>query len=214
VSEVSMMKTPLGQILAVTRFAQRAVGVDRVVAAGNCLGAQAALALAAETVECVGAICILPRVLRSGGVRGMVDRASRGRARALVRSSKLLRRTLSRTLGGFDWETRQAVLEPLPRALQHARVVFVYDQVDLASRSRAFPRVHAVVDRLPPEERERFELKVLPVWGLERFATMECQEATLEALVEWVDRALPSPGAQSISHPVTASGIEDASRPA
>src|SRR5439155_20894003 len=68
--EVSMAVSPLDQILAVTRFAQRAVGVDPLVAAGNCLGAQAALALAAELPECTGAVCMLPPAVRSGAVWG------------------------------------------------------------------------------------------------------------------------------------------------
>ena len=191
VAEVSMVVTPLDQILAVTRFAQRAVGVDAVVAAGNCLGAQAALALAAELPECTGAVCILPRVVRSVGMRGLVERAQGGRIRFRLRSSRVIRRLVARPLGRFDLKVRSVVGEPLLRALGHARVLFLYDQVDLASRSRAFPKIRALVNRLPESHRSRFELRVLPARGLERFATIDVQEMAMEALVEWADRCLP-----------------------
>lgn len=191
-TEVSMAETPLDQISAVTRFAQRATGAERVVAAGNCLGAQAALSLAGELPECMGAVCMLPRVLRSGSVRGLVERASGGRLRAMLRSSHLVRRILARRLGRFDLRIRPQVRDPLLRALEHARVVFVYDQVDHARRSRAFPMVRTVVDRLPESHRRRFELVVLPTRGLERFATIECQEAAIDLLVDWADRCLPA----------------------
>lgn len=191
--EVSMQVTPLEQILAVTRFAQRAVGVDGVVAAGNCLGAQSALALAAELPECSGAVCMLPRVVKSGAVRGVVDRASGGRARVALRSRRWLRRLSSLGLARFDLKVRGPIVDPLPRALGHARVLFLYDQVDLASRSRAFPKVRSLVNRLPASARARFELRVLNERGLERFASIGVQEAALDALVDWADRCFPAP---------------------
>lgn len=197
--EVSMEVTPLDQILAVTRFAQRAVGVDRVVAAGNCLGAQSALALAAEVSECSGAVCMLPRVVKAGIVRGLVDRASGGRVRGAMRSRRWLRRFSGRALARFDLKVRGPVGDPLPRALGHARVLFLYDQVDLASRSRAFPKVRSLVNRLPASARSRFTLRVLNERGLERFASIGVQEAAVDALVEWADRCLPSPEPDSAS---------------
>jgi hypothetical protein len=47
-----------------------------------------------------------------------------------------------------------------------------------------------MVDRLPDRLRERFELRVLPSYGLDRFGTVQSQEFTLEAILEWVDRCL------------------------
>jgi pimeloyl-ACP methyl ester carboxylesterase len=190
--EVSMAVSPLDQILAVTRFAQRAVGADPVVAAGNCLGAQAALALAAELPECTGAVCMLPPAVRSGAVWGVIERAQGGRIQVRLRSNRLLRRLVVRPLERFDLKVRPAVGEPLLRALEHARVLFLYDQSNLASRSRAFPKVRALVGKLPEPHRSRFELRVLPSRGLQQFATIDVQETSLEALVEWVDVCLPA----------------------
>jgi pimeloyl-ACP methyl ester carboxylesterase len=186
-----MAASPLDQILAVTRFAQRAVGVDPVVAAGNCLGAQAALALAAELPECTGAVCMLPPVVKSGVMLGLIERAQGGRIQVRLRSNRLLRRLVVRPLERFDLTVRPAVGEPLLRALKYARVLFLYDQSNLASRSRAFPKVRALVSKLPEQHRSRFELRVLPSRGLQQFATIDVQETALAALVEWADRCLP-----------------------
>src|SRR5256885_1793413 len=55
-----MLDAPRGPIHAVARFAQQATGVDRVLAAGNCLGGRLGLFLAADMPGCIGAVCIIP----------------------------------------------------------------------------------------------------------------------------------------------------------
>jgi hypothetical protein len=122
---------------------------------------------------------------------GLIERAQGGRLQVRLRSNRLLRRLVVRPLERFDLKVRPAVGEPLLRALEHARVLFLYDQSNLASRSRAFPKVRALVGKLPEPHRSRFELRVLPSRGLQQFATIDVQEMALEALVEWVDHCLP-----------------------
>jgi pimeloyl-ACP methyl ester carboxylesterase len=196
VTEVSMAVTPVDQSVAVTRYAQRALGVEKVVGVGNCMGAQSALSLAADLGECVGAVCILPQVTKQRATRRAFRKAARGRLGFL--RSKLVRRLLIGPLSRFGPRMRPTVRDPLPRALEHGRVLFVYDREHLESRSRAFPRVRAVVKRLPNAHRSRFELRVLPSWGLDRFGSLESQGAALDAIVDWVERCLgPEEGSES-----------------
>lgn len=202
VTEVSMAVTPIDQTLAVTRFAQQAVGVDKVVGVGNCMGAQSALSLAADLAECVGAVCILPQVTKQLATRRAFRRAARGRLGFL--RSKLLRRLVIGPFSRLGPGMRPTVRDPLPKALEHGRVLFAYDREHLESRSRAFPRIRAVVKRLPAAHRRRFELRVLPSWGLDRFGSLESQESALDAIVDWVDRCLAQgegSGAPAMSAP-------------
>jgi pimeloyl-ACP methyl ester carboxylesterase len=199
-SEVSMAVTPIDQTIEVTRFAQRAVGVDKVVGVGNCMGAQSALSLAAELEECMGAVCFLPQLTKQRAGRRAFRRAARGQLRFL--RSRLVRGLVIGPLSRFGPPMRPTVREPLPRALEHARVLFVYDREHLDARSRAFPKIRAVVNRLPESHRGRFELRVLPSWGLDRFGSLESQESALDAILDWVGRCLDGEG--SASHAMSA----------
>ncbi len=190
VDHVSMAVTPVDQVLAVARFGQRAAGVEPVLGVGNCMGAQAALSLAAGLEDCVGTVCILPQVLKPGRIRTLVKGAAKGKPADGGKKSRYAHRVLRSVVGRFGLKVRPPVQAPLPRALERGPVLFLYDREHLEGRARAFPRIRRIVDRLPPGLRSRFELRVLPTHGLDRFGTAESQELTLEAICEWVDRCL------------------------
>jgi hypothetical protein len=200
--EVDMRTSLVEEALCVARFAQRATGVDTLATAGNCLAAQTGLALTAVLPESVAAVCVLPPVLGEGAVRRGVGHAVRPKSwMGWVRTRPIVRR-LTRTAGGIGHHVRAPLMQPLAPALGHAAVLFLYDEKHLASRSRAFPKVRRLVGRASADQQARFDLRVLPVQGLDRFGTVASQEATVDALVEWVDQWLPagvtpSPAARS-----------------
>lgn len=191
--EMTTLVTPVDQALAVARFVQRALGVEKMVAAGNCLGAQTALTVAAEASDCVGAVCILPPVIKQANVRQRIGKATRRRGvLGFLQANRTVRRFVLQPIGRFGLRMRPQVSEPLGRALRHARVVFVYDQEHLASRSRAFPKVDGAIKGLPEGWRRRFELRILPSRGLDRFGSAASQEAAIAVVVEWAERCLPN----------------------
>ena len=200
-----MSTSALDEALCIARFAQRAIGVHPLAAVGNCLAAQTGLALTAALPECVASVCVLPPVLREGAVRRGVGHAVRPKGPLhWVRSNRVARR-LSRLAGRAGVHVRSPLMEPLGQALGHAGVLFVYDEEHLGSRSRAFPKVRRSVGRLPAQDRARFDLRVLPVRGLDRFGTVASQQATVDAVVDWVDRWLPAASVSESSPTVRSS---------
>jgi hypothetical protein len=99
----------------------------------------------------------------------------------------------------------------MSEALEHGTVLFLFDESNAAHRSRAFRKLHGFIGGLPEHLRARFELKVLPTRGLERFATIESQEATLDALVEWAEQCFPAVEHPQVAGRATATSIGDPS---
>lgn len=192
IEQVRMVPTPLDQALAVTRFAKDATGVQAVGAAGNCYGAQIALAMAAEMPECVGAMCILPEGVEPGRLSSLLRKVAGRNVARLVRSSRTFRR-LTRPLRRVNLKPRRALSGPLPKALARAEVVFLYDEASLRSGPTDFSKIQAVIDQLPTPSRDRCDLRVIAKSGLDRFGSIETQEAMLDAITTWADRCFSSP---------------------
>ena len=206
----TMAVTPVDEALAVARFGQRAVGVETLVAVGTCLGAQTALAVAAASPECVGAVCVMPRMTNRPVVRRRLSEAAkREGALGFLQRHPAVRELVVGRLGRLGLRVRAPLRASLPKALEHAAVLFVFDREHLESRSRIFSRVRAVVGRLPPDSRGRFELRVVPTWGLDRFGSVASQDATLEAIDEWVERCLGQG-----QEPATGRSVREAALPA
>jgi pimeloyl-ACP methyl ester carboxylesterase len=190
------------QTLAVATFAKRVLGVDRMAAAGNCLGARLALRAAADMDGSVGAICMLPPVLerrwfhrllrqlgasRSG--RGWIPRMLRrvggagsegndGRHRpgaALLRLKDLAVRT-DPTMEG-----------PFRRALRTGRVLFLFGDADLIERGAAMERLGRLIRRLPPDAASRCEVRTLTGGTLVRLGSVQIQRETIDTVAEWMD---------------------------
>lgn len=177
---------PILEAREVVALARAATGADRVVAVGNCWGAQLAVALAADLDECVGAMSILPETVEPGGLDTAFRRAAGRRVLGLLRSRRMLRR-LAGPLRRIDSRVNRALAEVLPRALERSRVLLLYDREHLDGGPHAVGRIQALVDRLPEERRRNFELRVISGRGLARFGSVEVQDTLLDTIVHWVE---------------------------
>ena len=176
------------QARAVLGVAREAVGSGRFASVGTCYGSRVALSLV-EDPSCIGAVCLAPPILDFGGMasagRSLRDR----RLASRVLSSPTLRRVVVQPLRPL-----LRARKPAPRvvgALAHldrARVSFLYGernpQEDHYSR-RALQAVESTVAGLPPEQRSRFELTLLPGGPLTTFDGLPPseQDQILEAVV-------------------------------
>ena len=180
--------------------ASEALGVERFAEVGTCYGSRVALSLVEEP-GCVGAVCLAPPILDFGGVsrlgRGLRDR----RLGALIRSSAVLRRVLVAPVRRL-MRARKAAPRVVGafRHLGRARVVFLYGErsphEDHYSR-RALQTVETTIAALPPEQRERFELRMLPGGPLTTFDGLpgDEQREILDAVVPYVTRLFDEPAA-------------------
>jgi pimeloyl-ACP methyl ester carboxylesterase len=175
------------QAEAVVSVVSEALGVSRFAAVGTCYGSRVALSLI-ERPSCVGAVCLAPPILEYGGWTRLGRQVGSRRAFSFVRSNATLRRVivvpLRRALGARKSASR------LAGALAHldrARLVFLYGTPAESDHysERARQSVEAAVATLTPEQRARFELRMLP-WGpLTNFDVLPAhdKEAVLDVVV-------------------------------
>jgi pimeloyl-ACP methyl ester carboxylesterase len=186
----ALTHTPIDEMVAVASFARRALGLDRVVAAGNCLGAQSALGLAAEMPECVGAACLLPRITEPGGVTRRLQRVASSTVLGRIRRRPLVRRLGHRVLK-LDLKTRSFLFDSMARALRHGDVVFVMDE-GFRERMHRPTKLQAALDSVAPADRDRFELRFLEDVDLDRFGSIGTHDVVIDTLVAWTDQRLRS----------------------
>jgi pimeloyl-ACP methyl ester carboxylesterase len=180
------------QARAVLGAVTEALGVRRFVVVGTCYGSRVALSLVSDP-DCCGAVCLAPPVLDHGGFarasRSVGERTVFSYVRshaALRRLAEPLRRTVRArkpapgVVGAFDY-------------LGRAPITFLYGKVpqeDHFSRGTREVLEEALV-RLPPEQRKRFELRMLQ-WGpLSRFDILPPQdkEEVMNVVLPLVDEA-------------------------
>ena len=195
----ALTDTPVEEMLAVAEFARRATGVDVVLAAGNCLGAQSALSLAAEMPECIGAACLLPRITEPGGATRRLQKLAGGSILGRIRHRPLVRRLGHRVLK-LDLKTRSFLFDSMAKALAHAEVVFVMDEA-FRERMHRPTKLQAALDTVPPDDRVRFELRFLNGVDLDRFGSVATHAVVIDTLVEWADSLLPSGRAGPVAAP-------------
>jgi len=83
--------------------------------------------------------------------------------------------------------TRRALRDSLPGALARGRVLFLYDREHLRTGITDFAKVEDLLRGLPQEQRERSTVRVLSSCGLDRFGSVENQELTVQAVVDWAE---------------------------
>jgi alpha/beta superfamily hydrolase len=179
------------QAMAVARFAMAAVGIDRFGIASNCSGAVIGLEIAAEMPECTAAILILPRLVQLGGVTRAHMEARKSRLASLVRSNKSMRRILQGTMKGRKDMPSPAVRKSFYPALEHARLLFVYGDIDrdpYVEKSRRL--LGQLADRLPPDRRARLEVVTTSEGPLAGFESISVQSYILDRVVSWLPAAL------------------------
>jgi pimeloyl-ACP methyl ester carboxylesterase len=204
-AEIRTNELPIDETIEVVRFARAVIGGGKVMAVGNCWGAQLALMLAGRIDECIAAMCILPETAQPGSMRSALRRAARGKVVDMVRSNQLVRRLLG-PLKDFDMRTRTSIRQDLARALQGSDVLFLYDEENLESGPHATGKIRAMVDRLPEAQRSRFELRVTREGGLARFGTVGVQDTVVRTVVEWAERCFGPEGLIDPAHSAPVSG--------
>jgi dienelactone hydrolase len=188
IERVSLSQVTADQMVAAARFAQGAAQVRPIVAAGNCLGAQAALFLAAEMEECVGTICLLPRITEPGRITVAFQTAAGGRAVAFVRRHPWLRRA-GRAVARRNLKTRSYLLESVSKATQHGKVLFLIDE-PFRLRMHSPTKLEEALETIQEDMRHRFELRMLPGTDLDRFGSLHTHEVVLDTLTNWIDERL------------------------
>lgn len=162
---LSDVEAVVEQARSVLSAAGQALGVARFAAVGTCYGTRVALSLVSHA-SCAGAICLAPPVLEHGGLSRLSRQVGERTVLSYVRSNAVLRRLagpLRRSLGAK---------KPAPKVvgafehLDRARIVFLYgkDPSEDHYSPRAQEILEAALAKLPAEQREHFELRVLP-WG-------------------------------------------------
>jgi pimeloyl-ACP methyl ester carboxylesterase len=182
--QISTAEVPMEQNRTVAEFAQRALGVSKVVGVGNCYGAQVALGMAADQEDCLGAICILPEGVEPGRLSSALRRAGGRKVACFLRSHRALHRLLG-PIRRINVRARRALSGALPRALARTSVLFLYDRDGLDEGPTDFSKIKVIIDRLPQAHRARCELRVIADGGLDRFGSIETQAAAIQAIVGW-----------------------------
>jgi hypothetical protein len=168
-----------------------AVGVSRLVVAGNCSGGIVALGVAAMMPECEGGLLILPRVVQRSGMHAMGVEARKSRFAAIARSNRVVHRVLRRSLSGGKDRLSPPVAEALEPALDHARLLFVYSDHDkdpYVTRSRRI--LERLATELPPSRRARFDLQLTEHGPLSGFEAPEIQDEVVELTTSWIVESL------------------------
>lgn len=186
------------QARAVLGAASEALEVGSFAEVGTCYGSRVALSLVAEPT-CVGAVCLAPPILDVGGLGRMSRQLRDRRVGALVRSNAVLRRVVVAPLRRL-----LRARKPAPRVvgafghLDRVRLLFLYGERNAQEdhySGRARRNVEAAVARLPAEQRERFELRLLPGGPLTTFDGLPPteQEEILDVVVPAVTALFEPP---------------------
>ncbi len=203
---------PVDEALAVTRFAMRATGVQRVAVAGSCLGAWTALEIAAEMPECTGLV-FMPG---HAPILALADRTRLGRRRRRKRMRGLRRvQRLGAKLARIvtrPFRRRRKWRLPHARALDHARVLFLFGEREYAPKGRARADMEVLAAELAPEQAARCEVRVLPIRSLRTFHSLETRDAMIDAIVGWADELFAAPDAKGRRLAAESSGLST-SRP-
>jgi pimeloyl-ACP methyl ester carboxylesterase len=153
------------QARAVLEATLEALGVDRFATVGTCYGSRVALGLVSQPT-CLGAVCLAPPVLDHGGFARVGRRVGERTVLSYVRSHATVRRLadpLRRTLR--PRKPAPGLVEAFSH-LDRSRIAFLYGpkpQEDHYSR-RAREVLDGTLDALTPQQRSRFELRLLE-WG-------------------------------------------------
>lgn len=177
---------PLDATEVATRFAMDALGVERVAAAGNCLGSWASLTLASRMPECIGACLIRMPVLEAGGA-GRLKRASkRSKLLRAARRSRPIRVIAKPLSGARRGPVLPLVRDAFPGALAHGRLMFLYGEDDFTFNPSVRRALERMAAEAPQAYRERQEIRALAGQRLQGFETVEVQQTVIDAVVDWL----------------------------
>jgi pimeloyl-ACP methyl ester carboxylesterase len=186
----------LEQAIAAARFGMVATGIDRLGAVGNCSGGIVALGVAARMPECSAAICILPRLVKLGGVNRTAMEMRKSRVAGVMRKNRVLRWAVRETMKGPRDMPSQPVQDSFEAALEHADVLFVYSDRDrdpYVGKSRRL--LGQLASKLSPPKRARLSVMVTPEGPLAGFESLSAQAMAIDLVTQWMtDRLAGHPG--------------------
>jgi pimeloyl-ACP methyl ester carboxylesterase len=192
---------PVDQARAAARFAMDAVGVDRVAVVGNCIGSRIALEMAARMPECEGAVFIRMPVLEPSRLAQTLQRARGWRVTSYVKSKPSLHRILVEPISRRKKRPGTGLKGQLGAALARGRLLFLYSEEDFTFGDQVRGELLKMVARLPEEQRERFELRMLPGLGLKGFESLDIQDHVIDQVVSWTSGLLAAPAMASEINP-------------
>jgi len=188
---------PVREALAVGRTAMTALGVDRLAVVGNCLGARAAVALAAATDVCSSICCILPSTPKSilqGAGRTGPHRAARRLGKRLPRVARAVRRVVpTRRI-----KPRLRFVPEVLAATQSSSVMFLYLGAPEGHR-RLESAVASLVAWDGDRGTERTEVQLIRAGDTSDMRLpLDLQPLVIERIVDWMDRTLPATSQASV----------------
>jgi pimeloyl-ACP methyl ester carboxylesterase len=189
------------QAISAAQFGMRACAVDRLAVIGNCSGGVIGLGVTARMPECEAAVLILPRLVHMKGVSRAAIEVRKSRLGAAVRRRPFLRRIAHRTLKTGRDVASPPVAQFFEPALERARLLFVYSDLDrdpYVGRSQRLLQV--MRSKLPADRRGRVELSVIDEGPLSGFESLPVQERVIEDVVRWTVASL----GPTRSHPAQA----------
>ena len=184
--DLSMEAPPIEEVQTVIEVATGALGVEQVGLVGNCLGARTAVALGARWPNVTSVAAVLPQA--AGPLLQDHGRAASVRAY----------RTTQRTLPGLA-----PVLRKASRALTSSRPLIFIDDLSDAARTadvlllfggsaETRTRLRNGMDAIARSTAtQRLEVWDLPTKGAAGFRPIHTQDATIDAVVQWMDETLP-----------------------
>jgi pimeloyl-ACP methyl ester carboxylesterase len=199
----SMKQPPVQAVIAATRVALDAAGVNSYCVVGNCLGARTALLIAERLPGCLGVGLVLPGELESV-VREEPSPTGTSALRLVARDIPALRR-MARLVPRRS--TRSARLMPeVGTLMDSVRMLFLFIGPRKTWR-RLAPVLDAWAGRAGTAARGRVERLFVPGAGRQGLQPLSSQEAVLQVVPEWIDRVVS--GSTLQLEPAAARGTRD-----
>jgi pimeloyl-ACP methyl ester carboxylesterase len=183
----SMKQPPVQAVIAATRVALDAAGVNSYCLVGNCLGARTALLIAQRMPGCLGVGLVLPGELESV-VREEPSHIGTSALRQVVRDIPALRRMAR--LVPHRSTIRSARLMPEVGILMDAVCVLFLFIGPRKTWGRLAPVLETWAGRAGTAARGRVEWLFVPAAGRQGLQPLSSQEAVLHVVPEWIDRVV------------------------
>lgn len=200
----SMSHPPVAEAEAVLMFATRALGVERFAVVGSCIGGRAALVVASRAESCVGAICLRTPLADPTPVGHLAARIKRMVLVRRLSRAAWVRRHLRRPLGKLERAMSGDVMDSMERFARRRRLLLLYGRDD----SFLPPSVESDLRRrraaLPPQVRERVEIRVLPDPDIAGLNSVAVQSEVIETIAAWVRQAFVERPAATPGHAAAA----------
>jgi pimeloyl-ACP methyl ester carboxylesterase len=184
-----LREPPSDQAVAVMRFAMDATGLRRFGVAGNCLGARAALGVAAAVPGCdsVALIMLKPLAGNQTPASARNRRSARRRLTRALTRFPALDRVFRTWRARRQWRRRTPLLDQLVGAARSGSILMMEDHV----ATKLEPAMRSLERR---QGLRPIELRDLPTDMVRVFDDLGRQDLLIGTLVDWFDRTMLSRG--------------------